>query len=178
MRISEITQPLEFRIENIGYHHGQSDNRLVAYREGQEVGYIEFSEYEGQPYVAMISVSPEYRRQGIGTALVHRLQAEYPGVEINMSTPTEMGAKLFGSIPHTIHRNKEYDDLKARLAELQAQEQKFQAMADAAFPNPTEEARQRIYAIHDQWNAVNDEIFQIERRLVDMTPSTRVFQAR
>lgn len=177
MILNEITASpgsLTFRIENNDFHHGQSDRRLVAFRDGQEVGHIDFSDYQGEPAVKFISV-PNNRREGIGSAMVQELQRHYPDVEINMGGTTDDGEALLRSMPQTVTPNEEYNQLVARRDALQAQVNSFQHMADTFYASPSEEARQQILAIGDQWNALSDEIDGINDRLEAMRPSTRTY---
>lgn len=178
MRLTEITAApgsLTFRVENLNYHHGQSDRRLVAYRDRQEVGHIEFSDYQGEPAVKFISVPEQFRRSGVGTAMVQELQRNYPGVEINMGMHTDMGHAMLNSMPQTTTPNDEYAELVKRREQLQAQVDQFQRMADEFHTAPTEEARQHILTIADQWNAATDEIDGIDQRLAYMRPETKTY---
>jgi hypothetical protein len=179
MKISEIASPeLSFRVEMRGYQHGQSDQTLSAFRDGQYVGHIDYSDYENEPHVQMIEVPKDLRRQGIGTALVQRLQAEYPGVEIDMGGLTDDGSKLLPTIPQTNTANPEHQALTARLEKLRAKEAEYQALADRFHANPNEADRARINAISGSWNNLNDVIEKIEQQLQDMRPSTRTYTAR
>lgn len=174
MRINEIETVLTFRTENFGYHHGQSDQRLVASRGGVDVGYIDYADYGGEPNVKFISV-PTERRQGIGTALVKRLQSEYPGIEINMGGTTDMGHSLLGSIPQTVTQNAEYAKLADRLERLRRQENEYTILANRFYERPTPELQQQIHAISTDWNEINDEIYQIEQQMREMRPATRLY---
>lgn len=176
MRLHEVTTtPLTFRIENHGFHHGQSDQRLVALRDGQYVGHIDFSVYQDEPHVQYISV-PAERRQGIGTAMVHRLQAEFPNTEINMGGLTPDGSKLLGSIPQITIPNADYEAEAQRLQQLQAREAEYQRMADAFHASPTPEARQQLLAITQDWNDLSDQIYQIEDNIRERRPHKRLFR--
>jgi len=79
---------------NRGYHDNQSDNSIVAIVDGEVVGFLDYSEYRGEIHIQMIEVDKNFRRQGIGTALLKELDKEYPEVEIEYGMETPEGARL------------------------------------------------------------------------------------
>lgn len=84
---------LTFREELTGAYSGQKDLVLTAYREGRPVGYVKYSEYQGEPKVQMLEVDPENRRQGVATALVEQLKKDYPDFSReNLGMLTEDGS--------------------------------------------------------------------------------------
>ena len=80
--------------ESTGYGYGETYFTMSYTKDGKVVGKLEYGEYEEQPNVKMIEVAPEYRRQGIGTKLLQKLQSKYPGEEINFGMATPDGMKL------------------------------------------------------------------------------------
>jgi hypothetical protein len=75
--------------ELVGASHGQKDLRLTAKYRGRIVGFIDYSEYLGEPHIKFIETAQGFRRKGIATALMDRLQGEYSNTKIHqgMSTP-------------------------------------------------------------------------------------------
>ena len=80
-----------FHEETTGYHHGQKDLTLYAYDEKtpekRVLGYIQYSIFEDEIYVAYIFVHPPYRRQGIGKALVRKLMENKEPINWGLATP-------------------------------------------------------------------------------------------
>jgi len=160
-----LREALTFRTEMRGHHSGQSDQTLVAYDDGEYVGHIDYGVWNGEPAVQMISV-PEKRRRGYATALVQRLQAEFPDIEIDMGSLTDEGSKLLAAIPHEVIPNPDYQAKAQRLEQVKAELAKLAQMADAYHANPTEQARQVITDLHDHWNDLHSEDWSWRMRCV------------
>lgn len=70
--------------------------RAVDPESGKQVGYVDYSYYQGKMAVKMIEVDPEYRRQGVGLALLNKLQSESKTpIEIQGDFATKEGQALF-----------------------------------------------------------------------------------
>jgi len=175
MRLYEVISALTFKIESHGFHHGQQDLKLVASRNGEYVGHIDYSVYQDEPYVQYISV-PVEKHQGIGTAMVRRLQAEYPDTEINMGTLTPDGSKLLASIPQTIIPDPDYAAKTKRYEELQARLAEYNRIADEFHSNPTPENREKVSVITHDWNDLTDEMDLIADNIRDRRPHKRLFR--
>ena len=63
-----------------GHHHGQTDGHIIATEDGKPRGLLEFSLFSGKVFIDWIVTHHRHRRQGVGTALVERLAAEYAGL--------------------------------------------------------------------------------------------------
>lgn len=155
---------LTFRDEMRGWHHGQSDLTLSAYLDGKMVGYIEYCEYQGEPSIEMIEVTPEQRRRGIAKALLHRLQARYPGREVAWGWRTDDGRKLedgmtFQDVP--VFNVARYRRLKQAAKELR------QRLENA----PPDEATRRGW---EKWQRLDDLIEKIERSEAFAKPTKRL----
>lgn len=176
MLVFEITSPLTFHTEvrHSGYRD-QQDLQLVATRDGQYVGHIDYAVWQDEVSVQMISVPESQRRKGIGTALVRELQRQYPDVEINMGMLTDDGSKLLATIPRRIVPNDEYQRLATRLAKLQRIDAAWKKKADMIAAQSTDAGRTWFQSVMDKWNAIYDEIYQIEKRMQDLRPSTKLF---
>lgn len=66
--------PFEYIEECTGQYARQSNFKLKAVTENREVGFIEWSVFEGLASISMIYVENEFRKQGIATQLLKRLQ--------------------------------------------------------------------------------------------------------
>ena len=93
-RLVASVSGLKLEHRNRGYHDNQSDNSIVAIVDGEVAGFLDYSEYRGEIHVQMIEVDKNFRRQGIGTALLKELDKEYPEVEIEYGMETADGARL------------------------------------------------------------------------------------
>jgi len=80
--------------------HGDSVYGSVLADQGdQRVGHISYEgilpptgqHTGGEVHVQMIETSPEFRRQGIATAMMDRLKQEWPGAKINWGMMTPEG---------------------------------------------------------------------------------------
>lgn len=88
---------IKFHEELVGHHHGQNDFVLYAYDadtpEKRVLGYVEYAEYQDDVFVQYIFVHPQYRRRGVGRALVVEMERANARVEWGMLTD-EGGALL------------------------------------------------------------------------------------
>ena len=171
----ELFEALTFHTDIRGYHRGQSDLTLRAYDDGEEVGHIDYSVYQGQPAVQMISV-PVKKRRGYATAMVHQLQSEFPDVEISMGGLTDDGSALLASIPQDVIHDPEYQEKERRLERVKAELARMQELHDAFEANPTEQGRAQIQALTNKWNDLYQDEWELERALRDMRPSKRLFK--
>ena len=163
---------LTFTIEMLNAHSGQTDWRLVAQQDGEPIGSLDYSVYRDEPAIQMIRGSREVR--GVGVAMVKRLQAEYPGVAIRFGMLTPDGAKMLRKLPMQTVKNPDYTRVARRLARVRKREQQFQAQYAAFEAEPTEERRMAIQAIGDQWNDLNQQIWELENELRELKPSKRL----
>jgi GNAT superfamily N-acetyltransferase len=90
----ELLASLKIEQHNRGYHDQQSDNSLIAKLDGKVVGYLDYDEYHDEVHIQMIEVDEEYRRKGIGMALLRELDKLYPETEILYGMETPEGAAL------------------------------------------------------------------------------------
>jgi len=86
---------LRLEHSNRGSHHNQSDDSILAYVGDERVGYLDYSEYQGEVQIQMIEVSRKFPRQGIATAMLQELDRLYPDIEIDTGMMTPEGSLLF-----------------------------------------------------------------------------------
>lgn len=92
---SEVQAALPtFRTEVRGDSHGQTDMTLRMVSGGEELGRIDFAEFEGRPSIQMIEVPEAQRRKGFASEMLRELQRAYPDQEIDWGSLTPDGAKL------------------------------------------------------------------------------------
>ncbi|MEE3413460.1 MAG: GNAT family N-acetyltransferase, partial [Bacteroidales bacterium] len=95
-------------------HDGQTDYiKQITDDNGNVIAKVEYSHYNGQNYVNMIEVKPEYRRQGLAKKLLQDLQAETPNTQIVFGMTTKDGTKLIESITEKV-KNPQYNEKKAK----------------------------------------------------------------
>ena len=165
---SLLSENIKYHIDTRGVHHGQSDLTLQAFdEEGNQVGYITYSEFEDSPSVQMIKVHRNYRRRGIATAMLKKLQSLYPDVEINLGMSVGSGDKFLSSkkLGFTYVPNEEHKKLTDRLSHLQAMEKKLNTWIENQ-----DKPLKRMPKITDIYNRISDEIWDIEQKLSRMKP--------
>ncbi len=74
MRLHDIFETLTFKTSVRGVHSSQQDLTIIAMRDGQPVGHIDYSDYHGAPAVQMLHVA--HHRKGLSTALKRLLQRD------------------------------------------------------------------------------------------------------
>lgn len=95
---------LGFQHHHLDTHGDQHYWKLYAYDEDTPewdvVGYIDYSEYQGKFYVDYVFTNLEFRRQGIGTAMMRELErkASEEGAEVVHGMQTQEGAALIKSL--------------------------------------------------------------------------------
>lgn len=150
--LSEVN--LTFKDEMVGHSHGQSDMSLKAYSGSKVVGQLDYSEYEGSPAIKMVEVGSEFKRQGIGTQLIKKLQSMYPNKEIDLGMLTDDGAALMKTINRVFITNKTYEKLKSKLDKTKSDISRI--MADVERGN-----RSEINKLND----LHDESYELENKL-------------
>jgi predicted acetyltransferase len=118
----------------------------------------------------MIHVDDEFKRQGIATAMLKRLQKEYPDTEISWGMLTADGNDLYQKIDFDIIQNKEYQKKLAGLAKLKDLEKRFEEIAASKLDS--EKKRDLL----SNWNKVNDAIYKIENRLRELKPENKLIK--
>jgi 2'-5' RNA ligase/GNAT superfamily N-acetyltransferase len=166
---------VQFTTETRGAHHGQTDMTLFAEVNGQRVGYVEYSDYNDQPSVQYIKVTD--KRKGYGTALLKELQRMYPNIEIDLGGTTDEGTKLVESLNFREEQTEHAEKFK-EYERLKEEEKRLQAIADDFHANPTEEKRQALLNMTDEFNAVSDRIWELEQELYGKSPTKRIISNR
>ena len=160
MTIFEADQPLRLHQELLNAHHGQLDMQIQAFMGDNRVGILNHSVYEGIPRIENIEVAENFRRQGIGTAMVQHLANEYPGVEIEWGLRTDDGVAFHDAVTYTVE-NEEYTALTTRMDEINKRLSEYEANFSTDTPTDVAEA----------WNATQDEKYDIQNRLADLNPT-------
>jgi GNAT superfamily N-acetyltransferase len=162
---------LAFTNEAVDHYSGQTNLVLTAKKDGVVVGTIEYTEYRGVPSIGMVTVSQEYRRQGIATQMLRQLQLLYPDVEIGgQDNLTDLGARWNQSLPWQDRPNQRYQELAEEKAQLEVEAARLMALYDRG-----EVPKEQLGQLGDDLNAVHDRLYQIEEEIHGMKPSRRIF---
>ena len=148
------------KVEVNDFHSGEMFATMSYTQDGKVVGTLEYSEYEGEPNVKMIEVSPEYRRKGIGKKLLQELQRKYPDVEINYGMTTPDGTKLLENATYTV----EDTELAKKFARLEEAERKI-AEYDEGYNNYFENDLEIPENYAEDYNDLLDEIYELKTEL-------------
>lgn len=164
---------IKIRIESVGSHHGQSDLVMIASIDNNDVGTLEFSVFNDEPYVNMIKVKDNYRRRGIATMLMKELQREYPDTEIHMGMSTEDGSKLIKSLPLKFKPNERYNELLSEKNQLETRIKELQIFLDTYDPKTQKEE-----AINkgEEFNVISDRLYDIEKEMQELTPGKNILE--
>lgn len=93
--MNESANGAEFRENVLGSHNGQTDCMLTMRMGGEQVGYVEYSIFEGEVYINFVEVAIQHRRKGYGAALLDRLVLEYGWENIRPGMTTDDGDALY-----------------------------------------------------------------------------------
>jgi hypothetical protein len=117
---------MDIKNEVRGSHSGQLDQTLYIEDGDKTIAYLDYSEYHGTPHVQYLWVSDDQRRNGLGAALIRKLQSLHPNEEIDFGGLTDGGAALINSLqfkkvsnPYLTRVSKMLTKVKAKLAALQ-----------------------------------------------------------
>ena len=105
-----LTGPLEYRIEHMGYHHGQDDYELGVYLNDDILGMVQYTIYDGELTVSDIIVLPKHRRLGIGSKMMQYVKQQHPDAKYVPSMMTDLGVKF---------KHKHHNDLDNMTEEIE-----------------------------------------------------------
>lgn len=164
-------EKISFLEEVTGVHNGQVDFRLTAYFKENAVGCVHYSIYDNTPFISYIETKVEYRRQGVGHALLSYIQQNYLDKEINWGMLTEDGKKLKDAITYSVEDQeilKYLKELELMKSQKKVLEQNLDGLLDTEDMNAA--LHERINNLGDEWNALEDRIFELESKLYGKKP--------
>lgn len=151
---------VEITDEMVGYYGGQVDMIMTAVVDGIKAGYINYSVYQGKPYIKFINTVESMRRMGVATRLLQELQKEYPNTEIDWGYTTPDGTALKDKV--TINKkNGAYTRAKNEYLKNIERLNELERMFD-----------EEDYSIEDEWNNIYDRQAVLEKKLREIKPST------
>lgn len=115
----KAADPVQYLEEVTGSHHGQLDVRMQAVIDELTVGVLEYSVFEDVPHIAMVEVLEAYRRQGIATGMIQKLQSQYPNTEIAWGMLTDDGAAFKAAVTYTV-ANERFERVSDDLEDISA----------------------------------------------------------
>ncbi|WP_455233387.1 ADP-ribosyltransferase-containing protein [Geopseudomonas aromaticivorans] len=155
-----------------GKLYGPKDGTLRLLVDGEELGTLDYSDFDGQLFVNMISVAPHARRRGYGRQMMLALQSQHPNTEIQWGVLTQAGAALIASLP-TEQVASEHTPAFAELEELRTdlgtREAVIRDYRATAMPTPDQSADFHIAC--DGLNDLRERIGKLEFALQDCKPT-------
>lgn len=70
------------------------DRRISAFKDGEEIGYVEYRITKGKIDVGVVFVKKEHRRQGVATAIYDQLRKKEPGKKFKVGPRSDQGQKF------------------------------------------------------------------------------------
>lgn len=92
--LRENSESINYEIEHIASYDGQDNYELGMYINGEIIGMVEYTLYDGELTVSNIVVRPEMRRKGYGSRMMAFLKREYPEYQYKPSMKTDLGSKF------------------------------------------------------------------------------------
>lgn len=139
--------------------------------EGQRLGRVDYSVYDGQPAIQMIEVAPEFRRQGVATELLRNLQREYPDQEIDWGSLTSEGSQLYNNtrFVDVDQTGGAAQSLPALEAKVRSAEADYLATFRDDFKGDPSPIRELFYNLEDELNAARETAALPPKRLIELS---------
>ena len=92
---AEEPEPVDITVDIVDSHGGKLSGIVRAHdKAGNQIGYIDFGVYGGELWIKTVEVAEPYRRKGIASQMVAKLQQEFPEDEVDWGMTTEEGGML------------------------------------------------------------------------------------
>lgn len=139
--------------------------------EGQRLGRVDYSVYDGQPAIQMIEVAPEFRRQGVATELLRNLQREYPDQEIDWGSLTSEGSQLYNNtrFVDVDQTGGAAQSLPALEAKVRSAEADYLATFRDDFKGDPSPIRDLFYSLEDELDAAREAAALPPKRLIELS---------
>lgn len=85
---------IHFEDEHLDSYDGQNNYESGVYENGEVMGYVNYTLYEGELTVNDIMVRPNRRREGFGSMLMRHIKKLHPEYKYVPSMKTDLGAKF------------------------------------------------------------------------------------
>ena len=163
-----VNMDLSYSEELTGAYSGQKDIDLIAKRGEKVVGYIRYSEFQGEPHIVYIKVAEDEKQKGIGSDLVKTLQREYPDKILHWGMLTAEGEILKTSLDKQLidiynHANEQSKNKLSEVSQFYIEAQKHNSAAEfiKALGEPLYHGSEKIFETFQEGNNNN---FSIPRK--------------
>jgi hypothetical protein len=161
---------MEFENIHLDYSCGQHEFVIVARDGGEPVGKLEYSLFEGTPYVKWIEA---YRkRKGVGTGLLVTLQNQYRETPISFGYSTEEGTLLLESLDWRVEPNEAHVVASSRLEQIRSRLVHYQNRAERLI-GATQQERDEFTSECSDWNDLSEELEHLEALVACSPPEFR-----
>lgn len=170
---------ITFKEEVTDFYDNQLNVTLQALDQSNNiVGYIQYTKYNDEIYVNLIQVLPEFRNQKIGTRLIKKLQEMFPDKELHSGYMTDLGKKLYDSLPKKEIKNKRYEFLNKKKIMLSEQLYEVESKLNQFYSSAKIEDKDlpEFHRLGEQWNKIYDSINAIDKRLQTLEPSKTIIE--
>ena len=169
----DTSDELKIYTETTGSYDGQVDKIKYAYLGETFVGYLQYSVYEDEPYIQMIEVAEDYKRQGIATKLLKSLQNDYPKKSIHTGLQTDEGSKLFDKVS-VVKKNPVYTRYENELKKIDKQiEEIDKKWEDYYNSDMTTMTDKEVEELNKLDNSLEDKRWKLQQKLKTTTKSHR-----
>lgn len=168
-KMENLSGRISFRSEVTDCYRGQTNSLLIASIDDVCVGLLEFSVFENLPAISVISVSRDYRRRGVGSALVLLLQSQFPAQHIEWGLLTEVGERLHKSLSSMWMIDLSACRAENQIALLEREENQIL--------NGLEDGMPCEDLVISRLNDITDEIFELRKYLSDEPRAKRILLA-
>lgn len=156
MKASDLSSNITFEDSHVQQAYGQDDYMLKMLVDGEVVGYVSYTIFEGEVSVNMIKVFEAGK--GYGKPLLQQLQRQYPTSEIHMGGLTAAGSRLVSKLTYKTVPSEHHDDFK-RLEKLKEKWDEVVRTSD-----------------FEAMNQLRDDIDDLEDLLDDKSPYVKLIE--
>jgi hypothetical protein len=160
---------IAIRIDHLDSYSGQHDFCLSAALDGEFAGAIRYSEYEGHPYVQMINVVEDKRRQGVGSAMIVALQEAYPDKVLSFGMATSAGDALLRSLEWRTEVNEQVVSVVNEIVALTQKLEEYEVRAEEILLLPMSDRPSAMIELND-WDGVSDRLEELQA-LINTQPA-------
>jgi hypothetical protein len=152
-----LKSKIEFEKLHLDHSYGEDFYVLRAKVGDKVIAFLKYGVYENEPNIKMIEVDKAWRRMGIATDMIKKLQALYPDTEIDLGYATDDGGKFIKSLNRKFYPNAQYKKLTERLSKVTSEINRIISQMD-----------KEDYSESPKLDDLYDEQYEIQDQLQDM----------